>query len=343
DIGDEAQRRRRDHHRHDRESIEAVGQIDGVAEGDNHERAEQQEAPAEIEDKAVDERQSERSRAVGADPHHRITGERGDDIFAEQARAAGEAEMRLLRHLQIIVIEADRGEAHGDEQHDPHIGAFQVGPQQSRDEEAEQDHEAAHGRRALLAQNMRGRSVDADRLTLALFQPQRGNDRRTEEEDEKKPGSRGAKRAKREVAEQMERARQMGQLGEPRQHRTPSSFAAPAKWSRSAATSRPIRLPLEPLIIAMSPPRKARATSLVNSCDWRAQTARMEAGAASNSARVSGPAPNRRSTLLALRSAASSACMASPFQPSSSMSPMIAIRRPFGPGFAAASRASAAR
>ncbi len=85
----------------------------------------------------------------------------------------------------------------------------------------------------------------------------------------------------------------------------------------------------------MSPPRNVRATSSVNSLDRSVQAARIEAGAASNRARVSGPAPNRRSTLLALRSAASSACIAAAFGPSSSMSPMTAMRRPFGPGFVA--------
>ena len=55
----------------------------------------------------------------------------------------------------------------------------------------------------------------ADRLALALFQAQRGDDRRTEEEDEKKAGRRSAKRAEREVPEQVEGA---WKLGEPGQH-----------------------------------------------------------------------------------------------------------------------------
>ena len=46
DIGDEAERRGGDHHRHDREPVEPVGQIDRIAEGDDDERAEQQEAPS---------------------------------------------------------------------------------------------------------------------------------------------------------------------------------------------------------------------------------------------------------------------------------------------------------
>ena len=40
--------------------------------------------------------------------------------------------MRLLRHLEVIVVEADRAEADRDEQHDPDIGALEIGPQQRR-------------------------------------------------------------------------------------------------------------------------------------------------------------------------------------------------------------------
>ena len=142
-----------------------------------------------------------------ADQHHRIAGDRGDDEFAGEARAAGKAAMRLLRHLEIVVIEADRGEAGGDEQHDPDIGAFEIGPQQRGGEQAEQDHQAAHRRRAFLGQEMRGRSVGADRLALALFQAQRGDDRRAEEEDQEQPGRRRAERAEGQIAKEVEDAR----------------------------------------------------------------------------------------------------------------------------------------
>ena len=67
EIGDQPERRGGDHHRHDREAIETVGQIHRIAEGDDDERPEQQKAPAEIDDIAVDERHRERSRAGRAD------------------------------------------------------------------------------------------------------------------------------------------------------------------------------------------------------------------------------------------------------------------------------------
>src|ERR1700690_4023874 len=98
----------------------------------------------------------------------------------------GNAGCRLLRDFQIVAVEADHGEARGDEQHDPHVRALEIGPQQSGDKEAEQDHEAAHGGRTFFAEKVRRRSIGPNRLPLALFQPQRGDDRRTEEEDEEK-------------------------------------------------------------------------------------------------------------------------------------------------------------
>ena len=66
EIGDQPQRGGGDHHRNDREAIEAVGQVDRIAERDDHEWTEQQERPAEIEDVTADKRKRERRRARGA-------------------------------------------------------------------------------------------------------------------------------------------------------------------------------------------------------------------------------------------------------------------------------------
>ena len=76
-------------------------------------------------------------------------------------------EMRLLGDLEIVVVEADRAEAERHQQHHPDIDAAEVGPQQRRADDARQDHQAAHRRRAGLLE-MRLRSVGADRLALAL-------------------------------------------------------------------------------------------------------------------------------------------------------------------------------
>ena len=65
---------------------------------------------------------------------------------------------------------------------------------------------------------MRRRTIAPDRLSLALLQAKRGDDRWTEEENEEQPRSRGAHRAEREVAKQMEDAGQVRNIGQPRQH-----------------------------------------------------------------------------------------------------------------------------
>ena len=113
--------------------------------------------------------------------------------------------MRLLRHLEIVVIKSDRSEADRDQQNDPHIAAARVGPQQRRDDKPGQDHQPAHGRRAFLSHEMRLRAILADRLALALAQAQQGNHRRAEQKNEQQRRHRGAGGPERDVAKQVER------------------------------------------------------------------------------------------------------------------------------------------
>ncbi len=69
----------------------------------------------------------------------------------------------LVLELAPVIDETDRAEARGHEQHGPDIAVGQVGPQQGRDHERNQDQGAAHGRRAGLAQ-VRLRTQFADGL-----------------------------------------------------------------------------------------------------------------------------------------------------------------------------------
>ena len=296
---------------------------------------------------AVEERQRQRRRAGAADRIIARAGDRGDDEFAREPRAAGEAEMRLLGHLQIIVVEADRGEAERDEQHDPDIGARQARPQQRGGEQAEQDHQPAHRRRALLGQQMRGRPVGADRLALALFEPQRRDDRGAEEEHQKQPGRRRAERAERQIAEQIERRRRCGKSAQPGQHLVLAS--RPARRAKMFAQKRgdsgPMRRPLEPLIITTSPARSAprpaaRASSLGALGVGGAHRGRR--GVVERARQRARRRTADRRGWLRGRPRDRRAC-AAPSGPSSSMSPMTAMRRPPGPGLAAPSSASAAR
>jgi hypothetical protein len=62
EIGDDAERRRRDHDRHDGQTVEAVGEVHRIAAADDDERREGNEEPAEIDDQILDERERSATR-----------------------------------------------------------------------------------------------------------------------------------------------------------------------------------------------------------------------------------------------------------------------------------------
>ena len=214
EIGDQAEARGRDHDRHDGKAVEAVGEVHRIAGADDDEGAEDHEEPAEIQHQFLEERDRERRRGdVAAEPDQRVTGGERDDRLEQQAQAAAEAGRGLLGHFQIIVIEADEAEAERHREHDPDIGIERIGPEQGRDHEPGQDHQPAHGGRALLGDDVRLRTVGADRLALALPQPQMIDDPGAEQEHEQRAGHDGAAGAEGDVAEHVE---ERAQRAEPR-------------------------------------------------------------------------------------------------------------------------------
>ena len=133
--------------------------------------------------------------------------------------------MGLLRHLQIVVVESDEAEAERHREHDPDIGIERIGPQQRRDHEAGQDHQPAHRRRALLGDQMRLRAVGADRLALALPQPQMIDDPGPEQEHEQRARHHRPAGAEGDVAKHVEDAAEdaktgngVGKLDQPVKH-----------------------------------------------------------------------------------------------------------------------------
>ena len=115
--------------------------------------------------------------------------------------------MGLFRHLQIVVVESDEAEAERHRQHDPDIGVERIGPQQRRDHEAREDHQPAHRRRALLGDQVRLRAIGADRLALALPQPQMIDDPGPEQEHEQRARDHRAAGAEGDVAKHVRRSR----------------------------------------------------------------------------------------------------------------------------------------
>ena len=226
EVGDHAEACGSDHHRHDGEAIEAVGEVHRIAGADHDEGAEQHEEPAEIQRDIFEKRQCQRGRERRpAEPHQRVARRQRNYCLDQQTNAAGKAVMALLRHLQIIVVETDKAEAQRDREHDPDIGIERVGPQHGRDQYTGQDHQAAHGRRALLGHQMRLRAVGADRLALALAKAQMIDDPGTEQKHEQRCGHHRAAGAERDVAKYVERRSKrpqgrngIGQIDQPVKH-----------------------------------------------------------------------------------------------------------------------------
>ena len=174
---------------------------------------------------------SEEDNSPRAEPHHHPGGQAGDHDLGQEPHPAGDARALAALDLDVVVVEADGAVAERHEQHDPDVPVAQVGPQQRRHRHAGQDHEPAHGRRALLGQ-MRLRAVLADRLALALLEAQQIDDGRPEQEHEQQRRHDGAAGAEGDVAEDIQRPDLLAEahqhiehsyppgwlLAEPRQH-----------------------------------------------------------------------------------------------------------------------------
>ena len=174
--------------------------------------------------------------------------------------AAAEALGRLLRHFEIIVIEADGAVDEGEQQHDPDISVAQISPEQHGNGDAGEDHQPAHGGRALLLQEMPLGAVFADRLAFALTDAQGPDHLGPEQEHEQQRGDQRAAGAEGDVAKDVEGGELGGELGQPVEHcPSPSprpgqaSAASRAKRRFKASTNGPMRLPNEPLTMIASP------------------------------------------------------------------------------------------
>ncbi len=129
--------------------------------------------------------------------------------------------VRLLLHLEVVVIKADGAEADRHQHDDPHEGAARIGPQQDGADGSEQDHQPAHGRRAHFRQQMGLRTVGADRLALALLETQSVDHRRTKEEDDEKRRHRRAARAESDVAKNVQGTENGGVIRQKIEHLKP--------------------------------------------------------------------------------------------------------------------------
>ncbi|MNU31822.1 hypothetical protein D3C71_203500 [compost metagenome] len=155
-----------DHHGwHDRQTVEAVSQVDCVARTDDHEVSQHDETEAQRNAVVLEHRQDQRGFHRGGGGH--IKEDRraeAEHRLPEILPAARQATGVLLDDLAVIVDPTDGAEQQGHQQNSPDVAVAQVSPKQGADADRRQNQRAAHGRGARLGQ-VRLRAVVTHGLT----------------------------------------------------------------------------------------------------------------------------------------------------------------------------------
>ena len=212
EIGDHRETAGCDHRGNDRQPIETVRQIDRVGSADDDQDAERQIEPPEVEQHSLEKRHGERVRErCRRDVGEAHAGDCAEGDFERQLGPSGKTAMRVAGQLTIIVDKPDQTETDRDEQNDPDIRIGEIGPEQGRNRQRQQDQKAAHRRRSLLAHQVPGRAVGANRLTVRLFRSQPGDDPRPANKADQQRGDDGTARAKRYVAKKIEALELVGE------------------------------------------------------------------------------------------------------------------------------------
>ncbi len=121
--------------------------------------------------------------------------EDGEEELRGQLLPAPDALRVLLRHLLVVVGEADEAEEKHRAEHQPVEMVFGIAPEERADGHGEKDEDAAHGRRSLLAAVEIGQLAHLRLLPQGLPELQAGeqhDDPRPEEEGEDERGQRAA-------------------------------------------------------------------------------------------------------------------------------------------------------
>jgi hypothetical protein len=129
--------------------------------------------------------------------------------------------MCLFGHLQIIVIKTDETIPERHAKYDPHIRIGQIGPHQDRHHHAKQNHQAAHGGRADLGDQVGLRTIGADRLAFALTGAQEVDDVGPEQQHERQRRQRRPAGAECDVAKDVEDRDLSGKACQPVEHDDP--------------------------------------------------------------------------------------------------------------------------
>ena len=215
DIGNRAQRARRDHHRHDRQPVETVCQVHRIGRADNDDHGEGNKEPPQIDQQILEHRQRQLELQLGR-MHHRgpDRSDQGNHETQKQAHAAGHTLGIGFRDLGIVIRKPDQPVAESHEHHDPDIGIVEPRPEQGRDQQGGQDQQPAHRRRACLGEMGLG-AVVTDRLALTLTPAQHVDQRTSEEHRENQSREKRAARTHGDIAKQVEKIAPIRQARNP--------------------------------------------------------------------------------------------------------------------------------
>ena len=248
-----------DHHRwHDRQTVEAVGQVDRVARADDDEVAQHDKTNPEWNLDVLQQRQNQRGFDRCLRSH--IKEDRGaeaKDRLPEILPTAWQAAGVLLDHLAIVIDPTDRAKQQGHRQHHPDVAIGQIGPEQGADADGAEDQRTTHGRRAGFGQ-VRLRTVGTHGLAN-LAHLQRTDQPRPHPQRQHQRGEDAENSTQRQVLKDREAFVELLQiLGEQQQHQC-FSMDGPA----SASTTLSIAALREPLIRMVVPlPCSARRLSI---------------------------------------------------------------------------------
>ncbi len=135
DVGQRGERGGGDGERADRESVEPVGEVDGIAGADQHECRKRHVEPAEVGNQLLEEREDEPRvvQVVRRQPHQRQADQQRHHDLQPHLLAREQPAGRAARDLEVVVEKPDGAERGGGQHRDPDVDVGQVDPEQRRD------------------------------------------------------------------------------------------------------------------------------------------------------------------------------------------------------------------
>ena len=214
-ISDNAKRPGRDHHWHNRQTIQPVGKVHRVGRSDNHDDRERHEQNTKVHKRIFKHRQRQLvlqlDRVILRGP---VARDACDQETQQKPHFARHAVRILLAHFGMIVRIADGRKTHGYEQHQPDKRIVQPRPKQGRCQQRANDQQPAHRWCAGLGEMPFG-AIVANGLALALLAPQHRDQRFAKQEPENK------RREKRPACAEGDIAKQVKEIAAIRQQRQP--------------------------------------------------------------------------------------------------------------------------